>query len=87
MNKTTKGILVVVGVAAAAFGVWYFLADKKKRYAKMIIKMNGASSYAKLLTFSEEYLKDWARAIHKGQETFESGGKTYNTMGGSTVKA
>lgn len=54
----------------------------------MIIKVENLSarSYGQIVTFSQDFLKNWADASVSGAATFQYQGKTYNTKGGRAKK-
>lgn len=85
MNKTLKGILVVVGVGALVFGGLYMLKNRKRFYARNIVKLGGHSNMSTLMEFDEAYLKAWSIALNKGSEKFSYKGKTYFTKGGKAA--
>jgi hypothetical protein len=86
MNKNTKTVLTLVGVSLVVAAVFHFGNASKKRYAKVIIKLNGTSgSYATLLTMDEGYLRAWAKALGKGKQNFSYAGETYSSSGGKKI--
>jgi hypothetical protein len=85
MNKTTTGILTVIGIAAIVAAVYHFTNKGKKQYAKTIVKYGGGSNYVWLLTADEGYLKAWAKALVNSKSSFDYNGKTYNAIGGKTI--
>lgn len=86
MNNNVKGILAVVGVGAIVAGILYMTKNKKRHYAKVIVKLAGSSNFADILTFEEPFLKAWSIALSKGEKTFSYQGKSYNTKGGRAVQ-
>jgi hypothetical protein len=86
MTKQTKGILVAVTVLAVAAFVYSKFANKKMAFSKTIVKLGGASSLPVLLTFEEDFLKQWALALKKGEKMFTYKGENYNTTGGKKLK-
>lgn len=81
-----KSTYIAIGVTIAVVGLaWYFYSHTKRYYATRITKLGGASNFATLLTFEEGYLKQWAKGLSKGKETFLYQGKSYNTQGGKIV--
>lgn len=82
-------------VALAILGVGGYYAYKlykkpveltKEQSADLIIENGKASNKQTLLTFGEGYLKAWANAVLKNENTFIYNSKTYNTQGGRAVK-
>ena len=88
MNSTLKGVLTILVVGGVVYASYRFLfKDKKKIYADLIIKKGKyTSSIDNLLSFGEDYLKEWRLAAKKGEETFTLKGVTYLTQGGKLKK-
>lgn len=82
MNKNTKGILTVLGVVVVAGIAISVLTKNKRAFATVIMKGGAASNYATLLTFDEDYLRAWAKAVKRNQTSFEYKNETYLTQGG-----
>lgn len=87
MTNQTKGILVAVTVLAIAAFAYSKFANKKMGFAKTIIKLGGASSLPVLITFDEDFLKQWALALKKADKTFMYKNENYNTTGGKKIKS
>lgn len=85
MSSKIKAVLTVVGVGVAAY-LAYRMIFAKQIAATTIVKAGKSSNYQTLLTFDVEYLKDWAKAVKNGLNTFIHKGITYNTQGGKSVK-
>jgi hypothetical protein len=85
MNKNTKGIIAVLAVAAVTVVAVRLLFKSKRAYASVIIKAGKAQNYVMLLSFDENYLRAWAKAVKKGQDTFTVNGNSYNTTGGKKL--
>ncbi len=87
MTNVKTGVIVSVAVLGIVFGVYWKLSHSKRAYAKTIIRLNGSTgSLAALMTFDEEFLKSWARALQKGKQSFSVNGGEYNTTGGKKNK-
>lgn len=84
-HKTKMGLMVSLGVALAAVGVWYYVTHTKRYYASTIVRLGGSSSFVFLMTLEQAYLKAWCTAIVKAKQTFSYKGKDYNTQGGMLV--
>jgi predicted nucleic-acid-binding protein len=68
-NKTIIIAISATAVAATAFYKLYW--DSKLRYAKIVkLKSKVEGSVDKLMTFDKQFLKEWANALQKGEETF-----------------
>lgn len=87
MNNNTKGIVAVLGAAAVVVGILLLTKNKKRHYAKVILKYEGSENFAGILEFDEAFLKAWSVALSKGEKTFNYQGKSYNTKGGKAVQA
>lgn len=85
MNDNTKGAIAVIGLLSVGAAAYFFFKDKKKKYARVIIDSGNASNMAILITFGEDYLKAWAKAIKKGESTFSVGSNNYNVKGGKII--
>lgn len=86
MSKNLKGILVVVGVGALVFGGLYMLKNRKRFYARSIVKDGGHASLSTILEFDEAFLKAWSVALNKGSEKFTYKEKMYFTKGGKAAQ-
>jgi hypothetical protein len=88
MKKSAGWIIAGVSIPLIAAGLYFYLKTQTKEAYANTIKKYGKSmgEISQLLTFDKPYLKAWAKAARKGQETFEYQGKTYNTQGGSAKK-
>ena len=88
MNSTLKGVITILVVGGVVYASYKFLfKDKKKMYADLIIaKGKYTSSIDNLLSFGEDYLKEWYLAAKKGEETLTLKGVTYKTQGGKLSK-
>ncbi len=82
-------------VALAILGVGGYYAYKlykkpveltKEQSVNLIIEKGKASNKETLLTFEEGYIKAWANAVLRNENTFVYNSKTYNTQGGKSVK-
>lgn len=84
-----------IWVALAILGVGGYYAYKlykkpveltKDESVNLIIEKGKASNKETLLTFEEGYLKAWANAVLRNENTFVYNSKNYNTQGGKSVK-
>lgn len=85
ISKNTKGIITALAVAGIVFSVWHFTHRGLKAYAKGIVKNGGHGSYATLLTFDEEFLKLWYKALMKGNADFTYNNEQYASKGGKKI--
>lgn len=87
MSNTTKGIITVLIVGGVVYASYkLFFSNKKKIYADLIVSKGKHSNYNDLITFGEDYLKQWYLAAKKGESTFQLNGVNYYTQGGKQVK-
>ena len=89
-NKATyivSGLIVLVG--------GYFIYNKfykktprtKEESIKLIVSSNNSSNADNVLsTFEDNFIKEWANAVEKGNEVFKYNGKSFLTKGGRSVK-
>ena len=91
MTKTTKGIIIVVGVLAVVY-IGYRLVYKpttgptKRQMADYLIQYNYYnSSEDQLLAFGDDFVAAWYAAAVAAKPTFVLNGKTYNSSGGKAV--
>jgi uncharacterized protein YxeA len=87
MNNNLKGLIAVLIVGGAVF-LAYRMANKGNlKYARRIIKdENYGGDESVLISFDEDYLKEWAKASKNKQQTFSYKGTNYNTKGGKSVQ-
>lgn len=86
MTSTTKGIITVLVVGGIGYLAYKKLfQDNKKKYAQAIVLAGKSSNFDKLITFGEDYLKAWDKAIKNKAETFSLNGSTYKTQGGTKI--
>lgn len=85
MTKNKTGIITVIAIAGIALAAWHLTHQNSKAYAKQIIKLGGADGYSKLLTFDQDFLKAWSKAISKGKGDFSYKNETYRTQGGTKI--
>jgi len=94
-----KKILITIGFAAGA--VVLFLIGKKMFFPKQdspasfetksvaasyIVTSGNHSNVDAVMGFDDDYVTSWAKAIKKGEKTFEYNGTTYNIKGGKSIK-
>ena len=85
MNKNVKGAITVIVVAAIAYGVYKIAFKSKIATARYLVKTGKHENVATLMLLDEAYLKEWAKAVKRGEETFDYKDKKYNTAGGKAV--
>lgn len=87
---TTKNIIISISIAAGLGAAYYFgYYDTKKRYATIVkTKSQVSGSIEKLMTFDKQFLKEWAKALQKGLDSFvySGNGLKIDTKGGATIK-
>jgi hypothetical protein len=88
MNKNIKGALVVLVIVGVGYFYYKKALDPRAIVIKRLDSDFGVSYGHKTFVDSadKEYIKNWAKAIKVGAETFTYNGKTYWTKGGSTSK-
>jgi hypothetical protein len=88
MNKNLRGALVVLVVV----GIGYYLYKKANDPRAIVMKrldidFGVNSDHVKFVRDADiQYIKNWAKAIKLGSETFSYNDKTYYTKGGTTTK-
>ena len=87
MNKNVIGIVAVVLVGGAVFLAYKMSVKGNLRLARQIIKDgNFSGGEVALAQFDEPFLKEWAKASRRRNQTFTYLGKVYNTIGGKAVR-
>lgn len=83
MQKGTKTLLWVVGLAAAGYGTWWMVKNLHVTpRQKSIVKIVGERYNA----FETAFLKAWGEASEANQATFVYNSKTYDTTTGRVAK-
>jgi hypothetical protein len=88
-----RGTYIVSGLIILVGG--YFIYNKfykkpprtKEESISLIVSTSNSSNANNILsTFEDDFIKEWANAIEKGNKVFKYNNKSYNTKGGSAVK-
>ena len=88
-----KGMYIVSGLIVLVGG--YFIYNKfykttprtKEESISLIVNSNNSSNAENVLsTFEDDFIKEWANAVEKGNDVFKYNGKSYRTNGGRVIK-
>lgn len=83
MQKGTKTIVWVGGIAVAAYAVWYMIKNMHVSPRQKSIAIVAEKNY---LGFEDAFLKEWSKAVKSGQPEFTYNGKVYISDGGRAKK-
>lgn len=83
MQKGTKTIVWVGGIAVAAYAVWYMIKNMHVSPRQKSILNIEEKTY---VGFEDAFLKAWGNAVKAGSPEFTYNGKVYISEGGRAKK-